>query len=252
MFGASRGIVALSRSVRKIILVAGTVALALATAAPANAACVADARNVALDKKTAVPLKSYRCSTGTGADAAQVRVEVHRFSDLAASLTITNASSSLLQKTFGKMKVVENDVSRTFAGLLKQFGTTYEVAKEQGEMVTTLSVNAPDRQSVTDDAPNYRVDDTILPKKVTKFQASDDDTPDYPAADEIAALRRKQIPANLNYYYSVGETILRATPRTSSARRSTRTNLPKWCSGARCSLTTSRTIPGTPRPTTRS
>ena len=55
MFGALRGVVALSRSARKIILVAGTVALALAAASRANAACVADARNVALDKKTAVP-----------------------------------------------------------------------------------------------------------------------------------------------------------------------------------------------------
>ena len=203
MFGALRGVVALSRSARNVILVAGAVALALAAASPANAACVADIRKVVLDK-AAVPLKSYRCSTGTGADAAQVRVEVHRFSDLAASLTIANASSSLLQKTFGKMKVVENDVSRTFAGLLKQFGTTYEVAKEQAEMVTTLSVNVPDQQSATDDTPNYRVDDTVPPKKAMKFQASDD-SPDYPAADEIAALRKKQIPANLNYYYWVND-----------------------------------------------
>jgi hypothetical protein len=187
-------------------LVAGILALVLAAASPTRAACVADARTVALDPKTAVALKSYRCTTGPGADAAQVRVELHRFSDLAASLTIASTSSTLLQKTFGKMKVVENEVSRTYAGLVKQFGTAYEVAKEQGEMATTLSVNAPDRQSATDDAPSNRVDDTIQPKKVTKFEASDD-TPDYPAADEIAALRKKQIPANLNYYYSVGETI---------------------------------------------
>ena len=83
MFGALRGVVALSRSARNVILVAGAVALALAAASPANAACVADIRKVVLDK-AAVPLKSYRCSTGTGADAAQVRVEVHRFSNLAA------------------------------------------------------------------------------------------------------------------------------------------------------------------------
>lgn len=209
MFGASWGVVALSRSSRNVTLVAGALALALALAlaatSPVRAACVTDARNIALDQKTAVPLKSYRCSTGSGADAAQVRVEMHRFSDLAASLTIANASSSLLQKTFGKMKVVENDVSRTYAGLLKQFGTIYEPAKEQGGMATSLSVNAPDPQSVTDDTPDNRVDDTILPKKVTRFQSSDDMPPDYPAADEIAALRKKQIPANLNYYYSVGE-----------------------------------------------
>src|ERR1700730_9007156 len=109
MSRALRGLVALFRLARDAVLITGTLALVLTAASPATAACVADARNVVLDQKTAVPLKSYRCTTGSGADAAQVRVEMHRFSDLAASLTIANASSSLLQKTFGKMKLIEND-----------------------------------------------------------------------------------------------------------------------------------------------
>jgi hypothetical protein len=203
MFRASRGVVALSRSARNAALVAGTFVLVLTAASPTRAACVAESRNVALDPKTSVPLKSYRCTIGSGADAAQVRVEMHRFSDLAASLTIANTSSTVLQKTFGAMKVVQNEVFKTYAGLLKQFGTTSEAPKEQGEMVTTLSVNAPDPKSVTDDTPTNRVDDTVTPRKVTKFQDSNY-SPDFPATDEIAALRKKQIPNNLNYYYSVG------------------------------------------------
>ena len=94
---------------------------------------------MALDKKITVPLKSFRCNSGD--NAAQVRVEFHRFSEMATSLTLSNASSTLLTKTFGSMKVFENELSRAYGDLLKQFGKTYEVVKELGEMRTTLALS---------------------------------------------------------------------------------------------------------------
>jgi len=84
-------------------------------ASVARADCVAEIRQVVLDKTISVPLKSYRCKTGADQNAPQIRIEFHRLSDLAASLMISNTSSTMLTKTFGAIKVVENDVSKPMA-----------------------------------------------------------------------------------------------------------------------------------------
>jgi hypothetical protein len=183
-----------------VILLAIAPFILLAAASVARADCVEELRKVALDKKITVPLKNFRCSTGSGQSAAQVRVEFHRFSDLATSLTLSNTSSTLLTKTFGSMKVLENEVSKTYGDLLKQFGQTYEASKEQAEIITTLSLSAEAR--TTEQMQNAPAD-AIGPKKVKHLYGVLEGAPDYPAADEIAALRKKTIPANLNYYYSI-------------------------------------------------
>lgn len=169
-----------------------------AAASVARADCVAEIRQVVLDKTISVPLKSYRCKTGADQNAPQIRIEFHRLSDLAASLMISNTSSTMLTKTFGAIKVVENDVSKTYGDLLKQFGTTYEVVKEQGEVSTRLSINAAAQK----EEDRLSAEDTIGSVKVRHFMETTDG-PDYPAADEIAALRKKTIPDGLNYYYSI-------------------------------------------------
>ena len=173
-----------------------------AVASAASADCVSELRRVVLDKTISVPLKSYRCKTGADQNAPQVRIEFHRLSDLAASLVISNTSSTLLKKTFGSMKVVENDISKAYGDLLKQFGTTYEVVKEQGEVSTRLSINAAEQQAAQKEEGRLSAEDTIGSVKVRHFMESTDG-PDYPAADEIAALRKKAIPDGLNYYYSI-------------------------------------------------
>jgi hypothetical protein len=101
-----------------LLLAAPILALVLC---PTNllAQCVDQPRKVTLDKKNVVPLKSYLCTVGTGADAAQFRVEYFRLSDFAVSLMLANASSVKLQATLGATKLLANDVSRTYADLVK-------------------------------------------------------------------------------------------------------------------------------------
>jgi hypothetical protein len=72
------------------------------------AQCVDQPRKVTLDKKYVVPLKSYLCTVGSGADAAQFRVEYFRLSDFAVSLMLANTSSVKLQATLGATKLLAN------------------------------------------------------------------------------------------------------------------------------------------------
>jgi hypothetical protein len=92
-----------------------------------SAQCVDQPREVALGKENTVALRSYLCSTGTDAGAAQFRVEYYRLSDGAVSLLLANSSSIKLRKTLGPVKIMPNEVSQTYAGLIDQFGLTADV-----------------------------------------------------------------------------------------------------------------------------
>ncbi len=193
-----------TRSTASVVSICALVFLAATSLSRAD--CVQDFRKVALDQKAVVPLKSYLCKVGSPQSAAQIRVEFDRLSDLAASLTISGKSSTQLTKTFGAIKIIDNDVSRTYAELVKRFGTTYEVVKEQGEIVTTLSLNAPPKSGLGEDNANT-ARDLIGPNKVRYLVDSGHQYlgsgPQYPAADEISALRKKTIPDSLNYFYAI-------------------------------------------------
>jgi hypothetical protein len=166
------------------------------------AQCVDQPRNVTLDKDYVVPLKSYLCSAGSGADAAKFRVEYYRLSDVAVSLLLANATSAKLKKTLGSARLVANDVSRTYADLLKQFGTT----KETADTVTAFEL-APPVAASADDSNDGGSDKVDAKKLKTLFGFGSPLHTNYPANDEIASLRKKIIPANLSYYYSILESL---------------------------------------------
>src|SRR5262245_46015635 len=74
--------------------------------------CTEDRRKVELDKDNILQLRTYTCRTAQGAqgaDAAQVRIEIHRLSNLAASMVVAKQSSALLAKAFGAPRLIEND-----------------------------------------------------------------------------------------------------------------------------------------------
>jgi len=168
------------------------------------AQCVDQPRNVTLAKDYVVPLKSYLCSAGSGADAAQFRVEYYRLTDVAVSLLLANTTSAKLKKMLGSARLLTNDVSQTYADLLKQFGST----KETAETVATFSVAPPEpAPAAADDSNDDGSDKVDIKKLKTLFGFGGPQRTNYPANDEIASLRKKIIPANLSYYYSILESL---------------------------------------------
>ena len=186
-------------ALRSFVVVTVGLAFLPLTATFVRADCVPETRKVALDKTITVPLKSYRCKIGTGQDIREVRVELDRFSDTAASLITSGGSSALLKKTFGSMSVFENEISKTYRDLLKQFGTTSDVVKQQGEIATRLAITGDRPIAAQDENPNA-APDTIGP---AKLRFLDSDEFDYPAASQSASLMKKVIPNDLNYYFSI-------------------------------------------------
>ena len=89
-------------------LVGAIVALLVHGGALAN--CTEDSRRVNLDRDNVIRLKRYDCRAGDRNDAPRVSVELHRFSDVAASLIVAKRSSNLLKQTIGAPRVVQNDV----------------------------------------------------------------------------------------------------------------------------------------------
>lgn len=178
-------------------------ALLICATTPLYAGCVDQPRSVTLAEDNVAPLKGYLCSIGSGADAAQLRVEYYRLNDTVVSLLLTNGSSIKLRQTLGSVKIIGNDVSKTYADLVKRFGVTRDVPKTQGETATFLAARAADYKAPTPDGPEKPSgEDTIGPKKLrTLIGLADPVGGDYPAIAEITALRQKTIPNNLNFYY---------------------------------------------------
>lgn len=173
----------------------------LAMVPPARAQCVEDARAVALDADNVVRLRSHVCTLGAGPDAAQLRVEQHRFSDVAASLIVARRASTLLARTIGHPVVVDNAVLRAYAELIARFGVTMEFAGgDEGDgLLAGLSIDASDGGG----GMVGESQDSMPAGRLKSVLGADDQWNDYPAADEIAALRRGMIPPGLRFFYSV-------------------------------------------------
>jgi hypothetical protein len=168
----------------------------LLASSPAYAECTELPRKVSLGQHNTIVLRSYECGIGRSRDSGRLKVEFHRFSDTAASLIVGNGSSEMLKKTIGSPRLVENEVFKAYAELLQRFGSTSEVPKEQGEIRTSLSVKSPAGD------PVEGMEDLIGGKKMRTviFNANGQD---YPAAEEIAALRKKTIPSQLKFFYGI-------------------------------------------------
>jgi len=189
---------------RPALLFAAFVFLLILSPTCLHAQCVDQPRNVTLAKDYVVPLKSYLCTASSGADAAQFRVEYYRLTDVAVSLLLANAASAKMKITLGSARLVANDVSRTYADLVKQFGST----KETTDTVAAFDLAPPEpAQAAADNSNDDGSDKVDLKKLRTLFSFGGPQRTNFPANDEIASLRKKIIPANLSYYYSIYEAL---------------------------------------------
>ena len=188
-------------------LFAVSVAFLSLTAARALADCVEEPRTVTLDTTrqcrenkgncppSDVPLKSYRCRAGSDAGGAEIRLEFYRLSDAAAGLLLDGGTTTRLRTAVGST-IVNNEVWREYADLVKRFGSSQEIT-EPGLALSQdraqLGGNQYDDQVIGLARKTYR-----------PLVSNADSHGDYPAVEEIAALRKKQLPANLSYYYTPG------------------------------------------------
>src|SRR5262245_18547720 len=99
------------------------VVFATSVISPARADCTNDPRQVGFDKEYVVQIEAYDCRAG----GDTFKVEFHQLSEVAASLLVGNRSSALLDRSLGKIKLVENAVSAVYSDLLKRFGVNYRM-----------------------------------------------------------------------------------------------------------------------------
>lgn len=189
---------------RSIALVVCTAALFEALGASSGRAeCLQDSRPVNLDGSnatcgdkpcTGVALRTYTCRT-SDPNGPAVRVEFDRFSDGAASAIIARkASSKGLTDAIGSPLLIDNEVSKTYADLLKRFG-----AISQGDFQNDrwLKLEAPQQQTIS-----ATVSMQDIPTLISTPSSDGIYSLFYPAASEIATLRTRTIPAALNYFYT--------------------------------------------------
>ena len=91
--------------------------------------------------------------------------------------------------------MIENDVFKSYAEILQKFGVTIQAPGGPGDANYWIGTEGQeDRLFVGDRLPGSTV------RKVLGWQGSGSDH--YPAADEIAALRKKTIPDGVGFVYS--------------------------------------------------
>jgi hypothetical protein len=176
----------------------GIAAAAILWCSSADAQCIDEVRKVKVDKDaTVVRLRSYLCKAGEESGAERVKVEFFRLSDSAASLVLGKVTSAGLRKTVGTPKVWENEVFRTFMDLLNKKGITTRIIKGRPDrQVTGITIISQGEESVGGDFISGKAVKTLLSPDPTKQSY-------FPPPDEIAALKRKTIPENLNFFYRV-------------------------------------------------
>src|SRR5262249_43585133 len=158
----------------------------LLVSSAAFAACVEDRRPLVVGDNV-VQLRAYTCGLGDQPDGPQVRVEIHRLSDVAASIILAKQSSEVLARVIGSATLIGNEVAKVYTDPLRQFGETV------GGVLGTTTVEAGGsggRGSIFD---RKRQD----PFRVLGAPGV------YPAMEEIDALRRKIIPPGLKYFYAI-------------------------------------------------
>jgi hypothetical protein len=130
-----------------------------------------------------VQLRTYLCRTGRSPNDPQIRVEIDRLSDLAASAIALRRSSEALTRVIGAPKLIENEVLRVYSDLLKRFGTALEGSinwrLDAAGAGGTASSNSSDKAASILGGGGF-----------------------YPAIEELAALERKRIPEGLTYFYT--------------------------------------------------
>ena len=148
-----------------------------------------------------VPLAGYLCRAGTDPNGPQIRVEFHRLSDGAASAFVQKRSSAGLTQVFGSPRVIENDVFKTYADLLRRFGGVTEEV-----LPPFLRIEAP--RSAKASVDEGRSDIKGMRTLINIISGDSLYNLFYPAADEIEALRSRSLPPSLKYFYRQDQTDL--------------------------------------------
>jgi hypothetical protein len=146
------------------------------------------------DVVPSIPLRSYVCRAGTDPNGTQIRVEFHRLSDGAASAFVQKRFPAGLTQIFGSPHVIENDVLKTYADLLRRFGGVTEELNSP-----FLRIEAP--RSANACVDQSRSDVKGMRTLINVVSGTSQYNVFYPAADEIEALRSRSLPESLKYFY---------------------------------------------------
>ena len=159
----------------------------------AFAQCIEDRRGQEVGGHI-VQLRTYLCHTKRGPNEPQIKIELDRLSDAAASVVITKGTSGMLSQVIGAPKLIDNDVSKTYSDLLRQFGVTL------GRELSLQAIKVDGAGSGgTGSSSEHILDKGIRILGHPYFISA----LDYPAIDEMDALKKKKIPSGLKYFYSV-------------------------------------------------
>jgi hypothetical protein len=166
----------------------------LGMTASAHAGCTEQARRIDFGGTEVVNLKAFNCSSG----ADTFRVEFHRFAEAPASLIVAKRQTKLMQQAFGSPKVIENEVFRTYADLLQKFGAAVRLS---GDINNASTLYVRDGQNAN--SSSAAANDTLPGRSIRQILGSEGlFAGNYPAVNEIAALRKKTIPEGLKFKYS--------------------------------------------------
>ena len=115
-------------------------------------------------------------------------------------MIVAHRNSALLRRTIGTPAVIENDVFRTYADLLRTQGVATKLSKEGDEYAAMrLRVEAPGAAEAQGDEDELEGSATVR----TLLGRVDDRGGDYPAVDEFQSLRRRVVPGNLRVFLKV-------------------------------------------------
>jgi len=154
--------------------------------------CQEDTRTVTLKKDNVARLKSAVCKAD-GSDV-RVKVEQYRFSDAAASIIASGQILKALVNVVGKFRTAKNDVLKTYADLLSEFGETTVL---KGDYYASLAIPGDKDDVASNDIAE------LQGGKLRTLTGAGEANLDYPAIEEIRLLRTKVIPTGLAYFYEV-------------------------------------------------
>ena len=160
----------------------------------AHAACIDDPRQVALDQDNVVLIKSYRCTVGDGLGAPEIKVEFYHLAENAAGLLLAKGSSTQLQEDHRLTQV------RREAACSGPTPISSRMSAPAPQIKTRAAALSVGRRETGEERP---VSDKFTKKTIRTLKSGDAGPIEYPAASEIGMMRKKQIPQDLHFFYSV-------------------------------------------------
>jgi hypothetical protein len=160
----------------------------------AHADCIEQTRRVQYDDDVGAAIKSYLCSTEQAQRSPQIKVELHDFSNVAASMLVGKISSKVLEKTIGSPRVVENEIFKQYANLLAVHGETRTLhCKEADNDCASMSLLLSG-QSFSRDETTV---DTLRSIVSSSYEY------DYPNLSDVQDLRAKRVRGGMKFYFPI-------------------------------------------------